>query len=312
MGDLMDATAKSILCSEFSLQSGEELPGTATLTTAYFLLEYPGAWGVKALEDSQLPDQVKAHLKEHMKAAPASKTLLIRRPASTPANGVSFYVASVAEGQERLYAFRLGDYQDLLELDLAAILGSAAEYQPYRLSGPLFLVCTHGRRDPCCSRQGVPVFNTLQGATDANPEPSVWQTSHLGGHRFAANLLVLPDGLLYGRVDASTALEILASTRQRQLHLSHLRGRTCYPPAAQAAEAFLRQQLGLPALDALRLEEARQTAEKVWSVGFASPDSSQRYSLQVIVETAPQAVFESCQLDKRAPLVQHQVELIGS
>jgi hypothetical protein len=308
----MDTAVNPLSCSEFSLQSGEELAGTASPASAYFLLEYPGAWGVKALEDSQLPVEVKGRLAAYMKTDPASKTLLIRRPASAPSKGMRLYVASAAEGQARLYAFLLDEYLDLLKLDLAAILGGAPEYEPQRLTEPLFLICTHGRRDPCCSRLGIPVYNALQSATGDRSEPAVWQTSHVGGHRFAANLLVLPDGLLYGRVDPAAALEILAFTRQRQLHLTHLRGRSAYPPAAQAAESFLRRQLGLPGLDALRLEEAVQMGENVWSVRFVSPDSGRRHSLQVIVQTTPQAVYESCQLDKRAPRVHYQIKVLGN
>ncbi|MGH3166589.1 MAG: sucrase ferredoxin [Trebonia sp.] len=66
---------------------------------------------------------------------------------------------------------------------------------------PLFLVCTHARRDRCCGRFGVPLARDL--ATRYPHE--VWETTHVGGHRFAANLVILPHGLYYGPVDGPAA-----------------------------------------------------------------------------------------------------------
>ena len=50
---------------------------------------------------------------------------------------------------------------------------------------PVFLVCTHGKRNVCCARLGVPLAQAL-----ATRHPGqVWETTHVGGHRFAANLV---------------------------------------------------------------------------------------------------------------------------
>ena len=62
-------------------------------------------------------------------------------------------------------------------------------------------VCTHGRHDACCAERGRPVAAALAAA---HPEQT-WEVSHIGGDRFAANVLVLPDGLYYGRVSAADA-----------------------------------------------------------------------------------------------------------
>ncbi len=66
---------------------------------------------------------------------------------------------------------------------------------------PVFLVCTHGKRNVCCARLGVPLAQAL-----ATRHPGqVWETTHVGGHRFAANLVILPHGLYYGPVGAGPA-----------------------------------------------------------------------------------------------------------
>ena len=61
---------------------------------------------------------------------------------------------------------------------------------------PLFLVCVHGRREVCCAVRGRPVAQALA----ARWPGQTWECSHLGGDRFAPNVLVVPDGTTYGRL----------------------------------------------------------------------------------------------------------------
>lgn len=113
---------------------------------------------------------------------------------------------------------------------------------------PLVLVCTNGRRDVCCSKRGVPVAQAL----DDLPGLDVWQTTHLTGHRFSATLLVLPEGLCYGRVEPSEAPALAKAIREGRVHrLDRLRGRTALHGAEQAAEAIWRERTGRLELDAL-------------------------------------------------------------
>jgi (2Fe-2S) ferredoxin len=58
-------------------------------------------------------------------------------------------------------------------------------------------------------------------------------------------LLVLPDGLLYGRVDTRSAQAIAREALDGRVVPSMLRGRCSLPPAAQAAEWFVRHRLSL-------------------------------------------------------------------
>jgi hypothetical protein len=116
-----------------------------------------------------------------------------------------------------------------------------------RLTEPQYLVCTNGQRDLCCARFGLPVYSALKERVGAR----AWQVTHLGGHRFAPNLLTLPDACLYGRVGADDLDTFLAHTEQRECAFPHLRGRTCYTPVVQAAEALL----GRDGLRLLHVEE---------------------------------------------------------
>ena len=128
-----------------------------------------------------------------------------------------------------------GDDADLLELPLD---GSPGEPDPL----PHYFVCTHGRHDPCCAARGRPVTAALAAVRPGQ----TWQVSHLGGCRFAPSVLVLPLGLMYGRVPPAAAGELVAAAEAGDVMTGLLRGRIGHPPAAQAALGFAHEQLALP------------------------------------------------------------------
>jgi hypothetical protein len=115
-----------------------------------------------------------------------------------------------------------------------------------------YLVCTNGARDPCCAIRGPAVAQALERTLPGQ----VYECSHLGGHRFAANVLVLPDALCFGRLDARAAIELASELEAGRLPVDHLRGRTTLEPEQQAAEILVRRELGLTRLDELRHVEA--------------------------------------------------------
>jgi hypothetical protein len=142
------------------------------------------------------------------------------------------------------------------------------------------------------------VYNSLKKEEQKFPDLRTWQSTHMGGHRFAANLLWLPQGVLYGRVDALSAAEILAAQRRGQIYLPNLRGRTDYPEPAQAADLFLRQRSGENALDAFQLREIEERGENRWRVGFFDTRSKTIQQVEVELEIRDTEVYESCTLDK--------------
>jgi hypothetical protein len=115
--------------------------------------------------------------------------------------------------------------------------------------GRTYVVCTNGARDPCCAIRGAAVAAAL----DAARPGAAYESSHLGGHRFAANVLVLPDGLAFGRLGVSSALALVEELEAGRLPLEHFRGRTSFTAEQQAAEILLRRELALDGLDDVSL-----------------------------------------------------------
>ena len=305
---MSEHSARTTYCSDLSRQAEEPLIGSASTTKRYLLLEYGMAWGEKALEESELPDAVKLHINEFAKSDQQTKALLIRRQVFKTSPFMLF-LASVAESDPFVLGFELEEYEHMLDMDFARILEDPGQYGANRWEKPLLLVCTNGRRDLCCTRYGLPVLNSLQHAAAGSPTPLIWQSTHMGGHRFAANLLVLPYGLLYGRVDPESAMQILASAHQRMVYLPNLRGRTAYPPAAQAAELQLHQETGEQAIEGFELLEVLETGSGAWQVKFRPTKSEEIYLLNVHAEESEQQIFESCRLDKSTPLVRYAASL---
>jgi hypothetical protein len=290
-------------CSLRSLELDEPLFASATQTQVYFLLEYPQAWGAKAFEESVLPEAVKAGMEQALKRIPGARMLMIKGRPGHSANRPLFFAARLSDRQPALYAFELADYANLLDLDLPALAAGSAAYAAQLSQEPLYLVCTNGRRDPCCAANGLEVFRSLSRLAGLN----VWQTSHVGGHRFAANLVYLPDGLFFGRLDSVSAAEVVACLQRGELALHHFRGRACYTEPVQAAEYYLRQETGVIGLGAFHFESAEQTSELQWHVEFASAGSPARYELEILCQVGDQSFFQSCRQDKLSPLVSYHL-----
>ena len=219
--------------------------GTAPTVRTWFLLEYSNTWNHKATEQNDLSQSVQAWLKAQLALAPDSRLLFIKKNRPAGAAGLTFFVALCHETTPRIYRFPLDDYDSLLELDLAAVLSDKPASDPatkpasgtFLHGEPLILICTNGKRDRCCAREGPALYQAI--ADIAGDE--AWQCTHLGGHRFAPTLVTLPDGAYYGRLTPAEAKPFVKSYEQGDLFLEKLRGRCIYDPLGQAAEQFLRQ-----------------------------------------------------------------------
>ncbi len=239
-------------CSEVSSDHHEPLTATASRIDHWLLVEYRGLWGPNAVRASGLSDQVKRNLREQLRAREHTRLLFIRRPDRRGSPELRAFAATSSQGRETLRAATFESYEDLRELDLATAGEPSAQ--------PLFLVCTHGKHDPCCARRGRPLFEALAEQLE---EESVWQCTHVGGDRFAGNLVCLPHGIYYGRVGRGDAVGVLDAHLEGWIAMGRYRGRSAHPFAAQAAERDVREATGLRGIDELRLRSTEVDGDVV-------------------------------------------------
>jgi hypothetical protein len=236
-------------CAGASLDAGEDLAGTASTVHAFLLVEAAGAWGSDALGARLLPPEVRRWLyrlerEHHVRPLMIRQTGRPRHDAS-PVRVFAAHAGARARWVEHAV---LDDHTGLLDLDLSGVrAGRSAGLESY--DGPFFGVCTHGRHDTCCAERGRPVWEALHRV---DPEHA-WQVSHIGGDRWAANVLVLPDGLYYGRMHAPDAAALVAAWGRGEVLLDRLRGRCAYPMPVQRAEVEVRRRTGALGRDAVRL-----------------------------------------------------------
>ena len=292
-------------CSALSIEVNEQLFGTAPLTEVWIALEYQSPAGSKALEESTISDSVKVYLFKIQKSIPATRLLLIRQETSKPHPGIRVFVGLSSMSPPRLYEFNLLNYEDLLNLDFASLLSGQTERPENVRDTPLFLVCTNGKRDPCCAQWGRPVYTAMSkiGAD------LVWQTSHLGGHRFAANVICLPHGIYYGRIRPEQATSLMNDYQNKRFTPQSYRGRAQYSPEVQAAEYYLLANTSLLNVDGFQLQQSHQTAPDHWEVTFISRVDGIQYSIEITAINSAFANYESCNTpEKRSPRLQYQLE----
>lgn len=238
--------AQAPTCTALVDRLGVERAGTAPTIRSWLLLERPGAWpdGVReAALAAALPPDRHALLME-LWISRWLRPLLIRRPGRAgrrPVDEPQLIVGAAGPGLpwlERLPASALPG------LDLEALAhGRPGHGEP--VDGPLFLVCTNGAVDRCCAVRGRPLVTAL---ATAHPERT-WEVTHIGGCRYGANLLVLPDAAAHGATGPDDGLRIAAAALSGRLDTVNLRGRCALGAFAGSADVALRRRLGATAAD---------------------------------------------------------------
>ncbi len=251
-------------CSVQALLRGDSPTATAPPARRWLLVEQPGPWGRDALLESRFDQQVARRLAARARDA-GVRVQLVRRPGDRLSDsGRRWAVVDTTPGVETLWWSTRTRDDELLDAPWDGTVGTPSQR-------PTYLVCTHGAHDACCAVRGRPLARSLP--TDPG---DVWETSHLGGDRFAANVVVLPHGHVYGQVP-DDGEELVYATEQGQVVLPWLRGRAGLAAPAQAAQQHARAELGLLAVDALRVRGVRTLPAPApgverWAVTLAGPD----------------------------------------
>lgn len=222
-------------CSTASEADHEPILGTAPTDSRWLFVEEPGPWGAQPLVENRLPEVARTYLaglegmavhliRHHGRTAPHAPVVAAATVSVTPGG----------PARTRVFVRTMTAMTELPQLDLASLFdgtGPGVREQ----EGPLWLVCTNGKRDRCCSVTGRPVAEVL---AEQWPE-GTWECTHLGGHRFAGTLLAFPSAMTLGRLTPATTLAAARAVTAGSVPEGTLRGRVGLSGADQVLDAHL-------------------------------------------------------------------------
>lgn len=270
-------------CSGLAEELGEPMIGTVDQRARWLLVEDRSAWGHDAVGEV-LGAELAGAAKERR-----IRVLLIRRREGDPASD-AVRRAILVDTATREMAVRA--VNDLGDIALEAVADAPVTSFGARMTDPIFLVCTNGKRDACCALRGRALMTAL--ATDHAER--IWECTHLGGHRFAGNLVCLPDGIIYGRVSEHDGPRLADAFLAGRLDPALLRGRSAWPAPAQVAEQEVRQRTGLAGLDEIQLIGAEVINERAVVTLATTDGSTHRFELRA--EPAHPSRPTSCRADE--------------
>lgn len=273
-------------CAHEARSREEPLYGTASHVRRWLLLEQPGPWGRDAVVESRLPAAVATELKARA-AELNARLILLRRPGGRQTERRRLFVArsDTAVVEE----FMLDRIEGALDIDLSPLAaGRSVGGEP--VTAPLYLICTNGRHDACCAEYGRPLAQALDDATGER----AWECSHIGGDRFAGNLVCFPHGLYFGHVGPEEGSRVADLYEQGLIDLDRFRGRSCHPFVVQAAEYFLRVQHDLRHVDDVAYVRRRPLENDAFRVVFTGR-AEERLHVDVRVSRAPEGQRLTCQ-----------------
>jgi hypothetical protein len=284
-------SVRKALCADVSSETEESLAATASHIENWILLEYRGMWNRDVLAKSLLPPALKAHLQGERERLPRSRLLFVRQPERRRLPRWARYLGRTSERDPRFVRLEFENHEDLVGFDFGDVLLGGGDLPGVPLAEPLFVVCAHGKRDRCCAMYGRPLYEDLRAHA---PSGAVWQSTHVGGDRFAGNVVCFPEGVYYGRVESDDVEPLVEAHRSGKILLERYRGRSCYPFAIQAAERAVRVEAGLRGIRDLQLVESEQRADEAWSVRFLAVPDEQVHEVDVAAELSEEPVYLTC------------------
>ncbi|GAA2180699.1 sucrase ferredoxin [Leucobacter tardus] len=299
-------------CAAVAERRGDSLAGTAPRGTTWVLVEYRGAWPANGFDGIRIDPDVHDEVFAAARSLRA-RILLVRRFGRRRAGGLGQWAVlhRTPSGESRQ---RWGVWQVDSDLRAAAeVLRSIADAGDHGVA-PLgdedrpatVLVCAHGQHDVCCSVRGRPVAEALSTAWPTR----VWECTHVGGDRFAPNVVVIPDGVAYGRLTPDTALATLRQHFSGRIAADHLRGYTDLAPVAQAAIAALLHAEGPAGRDDYAVI-SQDRGERAWRLTLRGPLPERHlHDVEVVAEQAPPRRL-TCRGSEPAAALECTAKLVG-
>lgn len=250
-------------CSLQSKKAFEKIFGTASITKIWVLLEFNGLWAKNIGEGRSVPEDIKNWIRDNLNSFPDLRLLFIKQKKQSK-DSISLFIIISNELESSIYRFTILDYSNLVNFSIKTILNDKNNLEQFLTREPLFLICTHGKNDKCCAKFGIPIYKEFELLAGS----SAWECSHVGGDRFASNVVVLPYGYIYGHIEKNEVALIIERTMMGNVFLEKLRGRSCYSFPSQAAEYYLRNALLQFNIDDLTFVSSESITQNDYKVIF--------------------------------------------
>ena len=223
-------------CSVLSRNSAEPLAGSAPFARHFVFITWPKKyWQYEALEaKGGFPQGLKKWMKEQSVVNGKISIRLVSR-------------AGLGQDKVEIYIYpEKYCYSNVLPSQIPAVLesyfrdGITTAFSPAAIEGEQIFICTHGRHDKCCAKFGQELADKMRyHVSRQKTAVEVWDSSHLGGHRFAATMIDFPTGRAYGHLSADELPNYLASRKAAQVYGRAYRGSVFLSGLEQVAEAHV-------------------------------------------------------------------------
>ncbi len=270
-------------CSEAAFSRDEPMFATASQVQRWLVVEQSGPFSAESLPTGRISPAALTAL-SRLARRDRARLVLIRHPPGLAAEaGLRVFYANSRPGEERLVSLLVDDVQALCELTLQDPAWAL-------ITEPIYLVCTHGKHDPCCALRGRPIVAALSQELASG---RVWECSHVGGDRFAGNVVALPSGLYLGRVEPEEAVSVAGIIDSGRVPVHYLRGRSSLSGPAQAAQHFARTEANFGSLDGIGDLLPKETTASpdygpdAWTVTLQSPEGDLLVTVQRRLSAEP-------------------------
>ena len=160
--------------------------GTATKVETWLVLEYNGRWSGDAFRDSKIPETAKAAINRYLEEFPNSRLQLVKKE-EQGGDGIKLFIAHSREREAvNSCEITLGRYEDLLELE------HRFDYQRRIVRDGESRYFSFAQTASTISAAGSSACRCIWRRQEGVNGQDTWQTTHIGGHRFASTFVCLP------------------------------------------------------------------------------------------------------------------------
>src|SRR5690349_10869625 len=219
-------------CSDVCLLGNEPLLGSAIPARRMLFITWPKTlWAEQVLDAKGLPESLRSELRRAQREHGVMSQLAHRSDLASDRHRLLLMPANVAVSDV--------DRSDVEMVARALIEGrSLRKYEISPIRTASLFVCTHGQRDRCCAKYGFGLLRALDAErTRRGVRLELWECTHLGGDRFAANAFAFPSAHMYGRLRPEHAGSLLDHVVSGSVYVPAYRGSMLYVGVRQLGEA---------------------------------------------------------------------------